>query len=761
MSFLDDIKNQFVKSINDIPVIGQVAPILENPSVQKTITGNLAQSPDFNYSANLLPWNFHPQQAADQYVTGMKQTLHAIQTDPTWIPRHVSFGGDMAVEGPVSAFNDIPGGTVAERRANAGQFAAARQAEGPPVISGGDFNAGNPNNPKALSPDMQNTASVPNNYDWLHNTPPSLTQGGTPPAPDATGAKFQLFPDQVSASDAVPAQRNGFKIPGSFDPIDQIAASDAAKNSRAYAVTTPQIQDAYRRNGITDPAQVNQVKNNLFTQKINPVLQNDPTRIPLGTMSGTQDGIVPQIIAEMQQLQPALDNDAAGKAASGIITKLNKVAGLETDTPGATDLSLKGILNAKTDLNQSAIVKSGQMPVEDRDIATVASRNVLQKTLQTYAPAGITQAVTDYGLLEEGFPSYLKAVENPPAGRLSQLAKNPWIRATALGLGLADYAHGGNPIEGLGQLAGTGLGLAGNAIHNVAEKIAQNTQNNNHGQYPQGRQQQTTGGDGQLQNHNTHNTIIPSSYSTISADGHGHYAAAQTPTADTNTRHYMNESDYQNQLYAIAQRATPGTPQYQVATKALDQQYADEKQQASQALQVQNGDILGYMNQSPQYIDDGNQLIDNLHGAPTGFWNGLGKTKGIKSYTDPIYSEQLRQIANFNAEYAGAYKQATGKDPLPDQLLATENSPSQVGNKIKAMMQFLVGTHDKYLDPYLALTSATGSQTSYGTPQTATSGPAAGLPPAANAMPADTGGPALSHITPFIPQGQSFEGGAP
>jgi hypothetical protein len=177
----------------------------------------------------------------------------------------------------------------------------------------------------------------------------------------------------------------------------------------------------------------------------------------------------------------------------------------------------------------------------------------------------------------------------------------------------------------------------------------------------------------------------------------------------------MSTQDYQNELKDLGSRYTVGTPNYQNEKTQLDTRFANDQKQAEAVFSGNN--IKNFMSNATTYNADGKQLLDTLSGLPTGFWNGVKQVGSIKAYSDPNYADQLQQISNFNNEYTSAYESVTGQKPTDDQLLSSANSPAQAAKKYAAMMQFIAGTYGKYVTPYLALTSATGSQTNYGTPQ--------------------------------------------
>jgi hypothetical protein len=444
-NFLSNLLPAIGNSVKNISVGGALldaipgAGQLLNKQLQSTghalpTIGDAAQGPLLHLN-KLAPVDY--AKPLTKKMSNGKTNQENMQAQSDYMSTHVNFSGEM---------QELPG--INPQNANTGT-SLIKDAQG-------NFHI----NPKPQAPSYRQDTTAAD----------ALTSQAGNPQPQSNNAS-PAFPEKPQRT-TVPAKKP-FKLPGSFDPIDETQASKATQNSKAYSVTTPDIQDAYRRNGITDPNQVYQVKQNLYDQVINPTLQTDKTRLPLGEL-GKSDGIIPKIVKEMQRMDPTLSDIDAHNAAAPMINKITGLA--QAESGGAIQpntIGLKNILDYKTALNQSNAVSNllnGQLPTTLPDISTVATRNILSGLVNDYAPSGISQAVKDYGLLEEGFPSYLKAAtaERAPfsitdvalgkeLGKyLPPIVKAP-IDLTARGVGAAAQ----NPV---GRLALAGAAGAGAAI---------------------------------------------------------------------------------------------------------------------------------------------------------------------------------------------------------------------------------------------------------------------------------------------------------
>lgn len=253
---------------------------------------------------------------------------------------------------------------------------------------------------------------------------------------------------------------------------------------------------------------------------------------------------------------------------------------------------------------------------------------------------------------------------------------------------------------GLGLIGlGVGAKSAYDQLYNPSQKQTNAQESNGSGNTPNnGIDTHTTG-------------LISHSYGNINPDG----GLPQNAPQGSNQRHYMSEAEYQQQLQQIGSKFTYGTPDYNNAKAQLEAQYNNDQAQAQEVFKGNN--IKNFMDNASQYVNDGQTVKDTLANLPPGFWNGVSKAGSIRAYNDPQYQAERQQIANFNNEYTSAYEAATGQKPTDDMLLSSANSPKQAGVKLRAMMQNLIGKYGDYLAPYLAVTSATGTQTNYGTPQ--------------------------------------------
>ncbi len=634
------------------PAIGAVTDQLPKLASERGSIG-MAVTPNYTWSngASDVPvevtGSLGKDSTGEEYfsIRGSNTGVPASQLSP------IKDTGDLYAPGmPATppSFSDIPGRTAAEVKANADQFAQARVAEGEPVVQGGQFKQ-----PPAPS-------------DYATGKQFEQMPTGELPKPTEPESNYQLFPEGMQKPEPIPQPPGGFKIPGGHDPINDITANESTSNPKAFRVTTPQIQDAYRRNAITAPNDVYDAQQALYNQKINPALQNSPTRIPLG--SGISDGINPQIVKEIQKLQPSMNADDAAQAASDIDIKLNKVAAAESGNANPQDISLKGILDQKTALNDSLAVRNyfkGVLPTNPSDIATVAARNILQKTLEYYAPQGVTQAVKDYGLLDEGFPSYLKSVSNPPPGRFTQFIKNPLVKGGATLAGL-DILTGNKGGSAAGNLIGSALGAGESFLQSHPIGFGQNVTNNISDQPPKPDQ----GGKTNQTNNDYNNGIpvhvsdLPQNPVDVKPNASGLYTVPDpSQIMDSSNKPVgMSDDEYQNQITLLnldekqiqgVMAANPYNPGIQTSGGIKIQQDETQKQSYTTTHDQSKKLYTGY-----NYVQTLNGSISDalgeLNAAKPNIGNLNGSIEAMRKQLEPNYAALSQKLQNIEGQYQNA-----------------------------------------------------------------------------------------------------------
>ncbi len=243
--------------------------------------------------------------------------------------------------------------------------------------------------------------------------------------------------------------------------VDRVVAPDITK-SLSGDIHTANIQEAMKRNGVSDFSQIGPAARDLYDKTINPTLSSSPKLVQI-------DKITDNIVAEMRKMKPGLDPTAAKNAAHSVITDMYDMARGGENLPVPTHIDTPSIFNIKQDLNGTNAVKdyfAGNTPTDLTDMATVASRNALANTIGTAHPE-IAQATKDYGLLQQGLPSVYKETNAAIAADAAKKAgADPmkYIGGKAL-----DYLPGGPILHGVGNAVlknpigqkALGLGVAG------------------------------------------------------------------------------------------------------------------------------------------------------------------------------------------------------------------------------------------------------------------------------------------------------------